>query len=117
MNTCMSMLCCHVRRSRRSDSFILAWVCCALLRGSFVRDRGLACGGGAGGQKAGGATPVRKVSRHALRFAASSGQRVLSMRNISSALKMERPYVMDGEPIGRRWGTHAESKRRGSLVS
>ena len=86
-------------------------------RGSFVRDRGLACGGGAGGQKAGGATPVRKVSRHALRFAASSGQRVLSMRNISSALKMERPYVMDGEPIGRRWGTHAESKRRGSLVS
>ena len=54
---------------------------------------------------------------HALRFAASSGQRVLSMRNISSALKMERPYVMDGEPIGRRWGTHAESKRRGSLVS
>ena len=75
-----------------------------------MRDRGLACGGGAGGQKAGGATPVRKVSRHALRFAASSGQRVLSMRNISSALKMERPYVMDGEPIGRRWGTHAESK-------
>ena len=64
-----------------------------------------------------GKTPVRKVSRHAMRFAASSGQRVLSMRNISSALKMERPYVMDGEPIGRRWGTHAESKRRGSLVS
>ena len=39
-----------------------------------MRDRGLACGGGAGGQKAGGATPVRKVSRHALRFAASSGR-------------------------------------------
>ena len=71
----------------------MAWVCCALLRGSFVRDRGLACGGGAGGQKACGATPVRKVSRHALRFAVSSGQRVLSMRNISSTLKMERPYV------------------------
>ena len=85
--------------------------------GELCARQGLACGGGAGGQKAGGATPVRKVSRHALRFAASSGQRVLSMRNISSALKMERPYVMDGEPIGRRWGTHAESKRRGSLVS
>jgi hypothetical protein len=116
MNECMYVYV-VMRDAPGGATHSLAWVCCALLRGSFVRDRGLACGGGAGGQKAGGATPVRKVSRHALRFAASSGQRVLSMRNISSALKMERPYVMDGEPIGRRWGTHAESKRRGSLVS
>ena len=111
MNVCMCMLSCETLPAER-----LIHLGLGLLRaapGELCARQGLACGGGAGGQRLAGQRPsVRKVSRHALRFAASSGQRVLSMRNIWSALKMERPCVMDGEPIGRRWGTHADSMRR-----
>ena len=93
-----------------------ATVACVQVRTGFVREM---CGDGgrACGRKAGGASPVLSVSRHALRSAASSCHRAVSIWNLFIALKMERPYVIVGAPTGRRCGTHDESMRRGKRVS
>lgn len=100
-------------RSRCSVASMAATVACAQVRTGLVREmRGEA--GRACGRKAGGASPVLSVSRHALRSAASSCHRAVSIWNLSMALKMERPYVIVGAPTGRRCGTHDESMRRGN---
>ena len=58
-----------------------AMVACVQLRAVFVREmRG--DGGRACGRKAGGARPDRSVSRHAVRSAASSCQRAVSIWNM-----------------------------------
>ena len=102
-------------RSRCSVASMAATVACVQLRTGFVREmRG--DGGRARGRKAGGAIPVLNVSRHALRSAASSCHRAVSIWNLSMALKMERPYVIDGAPAGRGCGTHDESMRRGKRI-
>ena len=78
------------RRSSSSDASIAAMVAPTHARTVFVREmRGV--GGRTSGRKSGGARPVRSVSRHAVRSAASSCQRVVSMENFPIALKMERP--------------------------
>ena len=77
-------------RSLRSVSSMAAMVARTQLRAVLVRAmRGE--GSRALGRKAGGARPVRSVSRHAARSAASSCQRALSIWNKSMALEMERP--------------------------
>ena len=78
------------RRSSRRVASMAAMVAPTQARAVFVREmRGV--GGRASGRKAGGARPVRNVSRHAARSAASSCQRVVSMENLPIALKRERP--------------------------
>jgi hypothetical protein len=91
-----------------------ALVAPAQRRTGLVRAIGSGGGGDGGGRKPDGARPVRIMSRHAPRRAASSGQRAVLRWNLSSALSTLRPYVMVGAPVGRRCGTQHESMRRGS---
>ena len=77
---------------RRSDSFILAWVCCALLRGSFVSDRAWPAAVEPARAKGWRGNARPQGLGHALRFAASGPARLVDAEHLS-ALKMERPYV------------------------
>ena len=86
------------RRSSRSVESMAALVAAAQRRVGLVcasgggdGGRGGGVGAGAPGRKPAGARPVCSIERHALRSAASSGQRATSRPNLPSALETLRP--------------------------